>query len=66
MKVGLIDDVVVDEADLADAGRGQVERQGRAQPAGADRPPVPISSTLAALSFFCPSSATSGMIRCRL
>ena len=37
-----------------------------ANPSGAPNPPVPISSTLAALSFNCPSIPTSGMIRWRL
>src|SRR6266498_2006161 len=32
---------------------------------GEPRPPAPISSTLAFFSRFCPSIATSGMIRCR-
>ena len=37
LQVALVDDVEVDEADAADAGRGQVERGGRAEPAGADQ-----------------------------
>ena len=32
---------------------------------GEPSPPVPMHNTLAALSRFCPSSVTSGMMRCR-
>ena len=37
LEVGQVDHVVVDDADRAHAGRGQVERRGRAQPAGAQQ-----------------------------
>ena len=37
LQVGGVDDVVVDQADRADAGRGQVERRRRAEPAGAEQ-----------------------------
>ena len=37
LQVGGVDHVVVDEADRADAGRGQVERRRRAEPAGAEQ-----------------------------
>ena len=36
LQVGQLHAVVVDDADRADAGRGQIEHQRRAQPAGAD------------------------------
>jgi hypothetical protein len=36
LQVRRVDDVVVDQADGADAGRGEVERQRRPEPAGAD------------------------------
>ena len=60
LQVAVVDDVEVDEADAPDAGRGQVQRQRRAEPARADQ------QHAAALSFFCPSMPTSGMIRWRL
>ena len=37
LQVGGVDDVVVDEADRADSGRGQVERGRRPKPAGAEQ-----------------------------
>ena len=37
LQVGGVDDVVVDEADRADAGGGEVERGRRAEPAGAEQ-----------------------------
>ena len=37
LQVGGVDDVVVDEADRADPGRGQVERGRGAEPAGAEQ-----------------------------
>ena len=37
LQVGGVDDVVVDEAERADPGRGQVERGRGAEPAGADQ-----------------------------
>ena len=36
LQVGRIHHVVIDQADAPDAGRGQVQRHRRAQPAGAD------------------------------
>ena len=60
LEVGDIDHVEVDDADAADAGRGQVEAERRAEAAGADQQHAD------ALSFRCPSSPTSGMMRCRL
>ena len=36
LQVGELDDVVVDDADAADAGGGEVVQHRRAQPAGAD------------------------------
>ena len=37
LQVGVVDDVCVDDPERADAGRGEVERRGRAEPAGADQ-----------------------------
>ena len=37
LQVGGVDDVVVDEADRADPGGGEVERGRRAEPAGAEQ-----------------------------
>jgi hypothetical protein len=37
LEVRLVDLVVVDEAECADARRGQVERRRRSEPAGADQ-----------------------------
>ena len=37
LQVGLVDLVELHDADAADAGRGQVQRQRRAEPAGADQ-----------------------------
>ena len=36
LQVGQLHPVVIDDADRADAGRGQIQRERRAQPAGAD------------------------------
>ena len=36
LEIGEIDDVAIDQADAADAGRGEIERDRRAEPAGAD------------------------------
>ena len=36
LQVGQLDVVVVDDADGADAGGGEIQRQRRAEPAGAD------------------------------
>ena len=60
MKVARVDVVEVDEADAADARRGEVER----------RPDCPArrrrrSSTDRALSFSCPASPSSGRMRWR-
>ena len=37
LEVGLVDNVEVDQAELADAGGGEVEPEGRAEAAGADK-----------------------------
>ena len=37
LEVRLVDDVVVDDPERADAGGGEVERRGRAEAAGADQ-----------------------------
>ena len=37
LQVAQVDDVVVDDADRADAGRREVEGRRRAEPAGADQ-----------------------------
>src|SRR6185437_7969704 len=37
LQVGGVDDVVVDDAEPADAGRGEVEARGAAEAAGADQ-----------------------------
>ena len=37
LQVGDVDDVEIHEADVADAGGGEVERERRAEPAGADQ-----------------------------
>ena len=60
LQVRVVDDVEVDDADRPDPGGREVQRERAAQAAGPD------GKTLAALSCFCPSMATSGMIRCRL
>ena len=52
LQVAEIDHVEIDEADAADAGRGEVEAERRAEAAGADEQHAAM-----ALSRFCPSSA---------
>ena len=49
LQVAEVDDVEVDEAERADAGRGEIERRRRAEPARADaqharrlQPPLPF------------------------
>ena len=44
LEVRLVDDVVVDDPEPPDPGRRQVERGGRAQPAGADQSTLASSS----------------------
>ena len=61
LQVGLVDRVELDDAERADAGRGEVEQGGRAEPAGADHEHLGVLEPLLAAS--CP---TSGMIRWRL
>ena len=60
LEVRVVDDVGVDDAERADAGRREVERRGRAEPAGADQQDRESSS------FSWPSSPTSGIRRWRL
>ena len=60
LQVRLVDGVVVDDPEGADAGRGEVHEGRRAQATGTD------AQDRAAFSRFCPAIATSGMIRCRL
>ena len=57
----VVDDVVVDDPERADAGGGEVERGGGAEAAGADQED---RATRAACSW--PSSPTSGISRWRL
>ena len=74
-RIGLVDFDVVDHTNLQrqiihgtkDVGRKKLDSAAdRYNPSGAPRPPVPISRTFAAFSFFCPSMPTSGMIKWRL
>jgi hypothetical protein len=51
--------VVVDDAEVPDAGRREVER------AGEPSPPAPTSSTRACRSRSCPAGPTSGRRSCR-
>ncbi len=60
LQVGLVDDIEVHDAQGSDPRRREVHGEWRTQP------PAPMVSTRACFSFFCPSRATSGMIRCRL
>ena len=60
LQVGGVDDVEVDEAERADAGRGQIEAPA-ASPARRRR----RTARCAAFSFCWPSMPTSGMIRWR-
>jgi hypothetical protein len=48
LQVGQVDGVVVDQGDPADAGRAEVQRDRRAQPAGADHERVRCEQTLLA------------------
>jgi hypothetical protein len=59
LQVAGVDDVEVDQAERADAGGGEIERQRRAEAAGAD------AEDAAAFSFCWPSMPTSGRIRWR-
>ena len=36
LQIGLVDDVIIDDSERADTGRGEVEQRGTAEPAGAD------------------------------
>ena len=49
LQVAEVDDVEVDEPQRADAGRGEIQRRGRAQPAGADAQHARAPSAAAAL-----------------
>ena len=60
LQVRVVDDVLVDDAERADAGGGQVEAGGRAEAARADH------QTLEESSFSWPASPTSGMRMWRL
>ena len=60
LEVRLVDDVVVDDAERADSGGGEVEQRGAAESTGAD------DEHLGVLDRFCPVMPTSGMMRCRL
>ena len=46
LQVGVVDDVGVDDPERADAGRGEVERRGRAEPAGPDQEHARIQELL--------------------
>ena len=59
LQVRRVDDVELDDAETADARGGEVEPDGRAEPACADH------EDAGALSRCWPSTPTSGM-RCRL
>ena len=59
LQVGGVDDVEVDQAEVP------TPAAARYMALGAPRPPAPMSRTRAFLSRFCPSMATSGMIRWR-
>ena len=48
LQVRLVDDVVVDDAERADACGGEVERRGRAEPAGADQQHARVEQLLLA------------------
>ena len=49
LEVRLVDDVGVDDPERADTGRGEVERRGRAEPAGADEQDARVEQALLAL-----------------
>src|SRR5262249_37568553 len=59
LQIGEIDAVEIDDPKGSNAGCCQVSA------AGEPRPPAPMHKTCAALSRFCPSAVTSGMMRCR-
>jgi hypothetical protein len=59
LQVAEVDDVEVDNPDST------TPAAARYIAAGEPRPPAPMHRTLPAFSFFCPSTPTSGMIRCR-
>ena len=49
LEVRVVDDVGVDDAERADAGRREVERRRRAEPAGADQEHARVEQLLLAL-----------------
>ena len=59
LQVGEVDPVVVDHAQRADAGRGQVEQDGLPSP------PAPTASTRAAFRRSWPTPPSSGSTICR-
>ena len=59
LQVAGVDDVEVDQAEGADAGRGQIKGERRAEPAGAD------AEDARGLELCWPSMPTSGRIRWR-
>ena len=60
LEVRLVDDVVVHDPEPPDSGSGQVERRGRAQPAGADEQHLRVEQPLLA------ATPISGISRWRL
>ena len=59
LEIGIIHRVKIHDAEFADAGRGEVHGDGRAEPARAD------AQDAGGVIFFCPASPTSGRIKCR-
>ncbi len=49
LEVGEVDDVVVDDPERADPGRGQVQRRGRAEAAGAEQQHLGVEQLLLAV-----------------
>ena len=49
LQVREVDDVVVDDPERADAGRGEVQRRRRAEPAGAEQQHLGVEQLLLAL-----------------
>ena len=49
LEVRLVDDVGVDDPERADARGGEVERRGRAEPAGADEEDARVEDALLAV-----------------
>jgi len=49
-----IDNIRIDDSDPANASSSEIHRHGRT------KSPAPMQSTLAALSFLCPSAPNSG------